>query len=125
MLVAQERYDDAGSVWRQAIAITGAASRNQDGSSLVFDGYLERDRFGGVVLGGTRTDIPGADFDFDTGEEHSGSRSARIHIQWNAEPSRIRICIKKPWWFAPGTHYHFQGYMRTDENFDRKWNEIS
>jgi len=77
MLITQERYDDAGSVWRQAVSLHRDSSLVQDDGSLVFDGGFEKDISGGG-FGWQQTDIAGSDFDFDTDVKHSGVKLRSI-----------------------------------------------
>jgi tetratricopeptide (TPR) repeat protein len=111
MLVAQERYDDAGSAWRQATAIAGFSAPASDGGSLVFDGGFERDLLGGG-FGWRQDDVAGADFDFDTSEKHSGTRS--VAITFNGTQNLAYQNLSQAILVSPGTHYHFRGYLRTD-----------
>ena len=77
LLVAQERYDEAALVWRQATAPEAVALPAEVHGSLIYDGGFEKDVSGGG-FGWQQTDVPGADFDYDTEVKHSGLRSARI-----------------------------------------------
>jgi hypothetical protein len=111
MLVNQERFEEAGSVWRQATAAEGASSPASESGSLVFDGGFERDPSGGG-FGWRQQDVPGADFDFDTGEKHSGTRSARIAFDGTQNLSYEHL--SQMVLVAPGTRYRFRGFLRTD-----------
>ena len=111
MLVKQERFEEAGSVWRQATAAEGASSPASESGSLVFDGGFERDPSGGG-FGWRQQDVPGADFDFDTGEKHSGTRSARIAFDGTRNLSYEYLYQMVL--VAPGTRYRFRGFLRTD-----------
>jgi tetratricopeptide (TPR) repeat protein len=111
MLVDQARFDEAGSVWRQATAAQGAFPLPSPPGSLVFDGGFESDPSGGG-FGWHQRDVPGADFDFDTGEKHSGSRSARIAFDGTQNLSYEDLY---QWVLvAPATRYRFRGYLQTD-----------
>jgi hypothetical protein len=112
MLVGQERYDDAGSVWRQATSLPESSPPAQDARSLVFDGGFEKDLSGGG-FGWQETDVAGAVFDFDSDVKHSGERSARVvfdgtqNLHYEYLFQQILV--------TPGTPYRFQGYLRTNQ----------
>ena len=112
MLVAQERFEEAGTVWRQAIGGNAGSAPAYTGNSLVYDGGFEKDISGGG-FGWRQSDAVGADFDFDTDEKHSGSRSARLIFDGTQNLSYeglFQFVL-----VSPGTHYHFQGFLRTDQ----------
>ena len=112
LLLDQDRSDDAGRVWRQALE--AAASSRQPGASesLVFDGGFESDLTGGG-LGWRLAEIPAADFDYDASEKRSGSRSARIIFDGsqNLDYANLvqRVIVQ------PKTRYRFDGSLRTDQ----------
>ena len=58
-------------------------------------------------------DAMGADFDFDTDEKHSGSRSARLIF--DGTQNLLYEDLFQYVLVSPGTHYHFQGFLRTDQ----------
>ncbi len=111
LLVAQEKFEDAGAVWRQVVANDGGAPA-YPGNSLVYDGGFERDLSGGG-FGWRQSDVEGADFDFDTDVKHSGSRSARLTFDGskNLEYKNLSQFVL----VSPGTRYRFQGFLRTDQ----------
>ena len=108
LLVKQEKFDQAATVWRQA---TGFAPASRNGS-LVYDGGFEKDICAGG-FGWQRTVIQGADFDFDTDEKHSGERSARLTFDgsMNLQYQNLFQYVL----VSPNTRYHFQGYLHTDQ----------
>ena len=111
MLVSEGRFDDAASVWRQANTVAGASSSAWNGGSLVFDGGFEQDLSNGG-FGWQEVDVPGADFDFDSDEKHSGARSARVVFDGTQNlnyQNLFQLAI-----VSPATHYRFQGYIHTD-----------
>jgi tetratricopeptide (TPR) repeat protein len=112
MLVAQERYDEAGSVWHQSTDLAGTSSPQSSGGSLVFDGGFERDLSGGG-FGWREEDVPGADFAFDTVEKHSGARSASIAFDGTQNLAYQNLYQEVL--VTPGTHYRFRAYLRTDK----------
>ena len=67
----------------------------------------------GAVLAGARVDVEGADFDFDTEEKHSGSRSARLIFDGTKNLSYEGLF--QDVLVSPDTHYRFQGYIHTDQ----------
>jgi tetratricopeptide (TPR) repeat protein len=112
MLVAQEKFEQARTVWRQAIGMNEGSAATYNGNSLIYDGGFERDISGGG-LGWHQSDVKGADFDFDTEEKHSGSRSARLIF--DGTQNLLYEDLFQYVLVSPGTHYHFQGFLRTDQ----------
>jgi tetratricopeptide (TPR) repeat protein len=110
VLVNQDRFDEAGSVWRQAIALDGTFPQASPAGSLVLDGGFESDPSDGG-FGWRLQVVPGADFDFDTDEKHSGSRSARIAFDGTQNLSYEYFY--QTVLVAPSTHYRFRGFLRT------------
>jgi tetratricopeptide (TPR) repeat protein len=111
LLVNQEHFDDAGAVWRQAIAAEASSLPAAPNGSLVFDGGFETEIPGGG-FGWRQRDVPGADFDFDTAEKHSGTRSARIIFDGTQNLSYgdlYQLVL-----VTPATRYRFRGYLSTD-----------
>jgi tetratricopeptide (TPR) repeat protein len=111
MLVAQERYEEAGAVWRQAIANDSGSSPAYTGNSLVYDGGFEKDISGGG-FGWRQSDVEGADFDFDMDTKHSSSRSARLIFDGTKNLSYENLFQYVL--VSPATRYRFQGFLRTD-----------
>ena len=112
MLVSQDRFDEAGSVWRQATAAEGTLPPASPAGSLVFDGGFESDPSNGG-FGWRKEDAPGADFDFDTEEKHSGSRSVRIIFD---RTQNLSYVYPFQWVLVePATRYRFRGFLRTDQ----------
>ena len=112
MLVSEGKFDDAASVWRQANTVAGVVSSAANGESLVFDGGFEHDLSNGG-FGWQELDIPGADFDFDEDEKHSGARSARVIFDGTQNlnyQNLYQLVI-----VSPSTPYRLQGYLHTDQ----------
>jgi tetratricopeptide (TPR) repeat protein len=112
MLVKQERYDDAGVVWRQAMSLRGGPPPAQDGDSLLYDGGFEK-KISGGGFGWQQVEVSGADFDFDADIKHSGERSARISFDGTQNLNYGHLYQQVL--VTPGVHYHFRGYLRTDK----------
>jgi len=112
MLVTQEKFEEAGTVWRQAVAGDQDSAPAYAGNSLVYDGGFEKDISGGG-FGWRQTDVMGADFDFDMDVKHSGSRSARLIFDGTENLSYEGLFQYVL--VSPGTHYRFQGFLRTDQ----------
>ena len=112
ILVAQEKFEEAGAVWRQAVSMNPGTSPAYSGNSLIYDGGFERDILGGG-FGWQEVDTKGANFDFDTDEKHSGSRSARLTFDGTENLSYEGLFQYVL--VSPSSHYHFQGYLRTDQ----------
>jgi hypothetical protein len=112
LLVTQEKFEEAGTVWRQAVGKHAESTPARAGNSLVYDGGFEKDISGGG-FGWRQRDAIGADFDFDMDVRHSGSRSARLifdgseNISYEGLFQYVLV--------SPGTHYRFQGFLRTDQ----------
>jgi tetratricopeptide (TPR) repeat protein len=112
MLVAQEKYEAAGTVWRQAVGMNAGSALGYTGNSLVFDGGFEKEISGGG-FGWRQRDVEGADFDFDTEQKHSGSRSARL--LFDGSKNLMYADLFQSVLVSPDTHYHFQGFLRADQ----------
>jgi len=112
MLVAQEKYEEAGTVWRQAVSMNAGSAPAYAGNSLVYDGGFEKEISGGG-FGWRQRNVDGADFDFDTEEKHSGSRSARLIF--DGSKNLPYADLFQSVLVSPGAHYHFQGFLRTDQ----------
>jgi tetratricopeptide (TPR) repeat protein len=108
LLVAQEKFSEAATAWRQATA-SQPASEN---GSLIYDGGFEKGISGGG-FGWQQTATHGVDFDFDPEEKHSGTRSARLAFDGsvNMDYGGLFQQILA----SPNTHYHFQGFLHTDQ----------
>jgi tetratricopeptide (TPR) repeat protein len=112
MLVSQEKFEEAGTVWRQATSMNAGSAPAYTGNSLVYDGGFEKDISGGG-FGWRQRDVMGADFDFDMEEKHSGSRSARL--MFDGTQNLLYENLFQYVLVSPDTHYHFQGFLRTDQ----------
>ena len=115
MLVAQERYDDAGEVWRQATSLGGLVADSAPGPgvrSLIFDGGFEKDLTGGGFTW-QEMDVPGANFDYDGDVKHAGERSAKIVFDGSENLTYGNLYQQVL--VTPGTRYRFQGYLRTEQ----------
>jgi len=112
LLVAKEKYAEAGAVWRQAIAMKGRSAPASTGDSLVYNGGFEEDVSGGG-FGWRQSDTEGADFDYDLDVKHSGSRSARLIFDGSKNLSYEDLFQNVL--VSPNTRYHFQGFLRTDQ----------
>jgi len=111
LMTNQEHFDEAGSVWRQALAADGTLSPATPAGSLVFDGGFEGDLSNGG-FGWRQLGLESAEFDFDNDVKHSGSRSARIIFD---RTQNIDYQHLYQWVIvAPNTRYHFSGCLRTD-----------
>jgi hypothetical protein len=111
LLVNQERFEQAGSVWRQATAAEGISLIPSETGSLVFDGGFDRDP-SNCGFGWRQQDVTGADFDFDTSEKHSGTRSAQIAFDGTRNLSYEHLYQMVL--VEAGKRYRFRGFLRTD-----------
>lgn len=112
MLVAQEKFDEAGKVWHQVVAMDRDRAAAYAGNSLVYNGGFENDLAGGG-FGWRQSDVEGADFDYDTEERHSGKRSARLTFDGTKNLSYSGLFQEIL--VSPGTRYRFQGFLHTDQ----------
>jgi tetratricopeptide (TPR) repeat protein len=112
MLASQEKFEEAGTVWRQAVGRDMGPAPAYAGNSLVYDGGFEKDISGGG-FGWRQIDAMGADFDFDMDVKHSGSRSARLIFDGTENLSYEGLFQYVL--VSPGAHYRFQGFLRTDQ----------
>jgi hypothetical protein len=112
MLVTQERFEEAGRIWRQAIGRDVSSAPSSGENSLVYDGGFEKDISGGG-FGWRQIDAKGADFDFDTDVKHSGGQSARLIF--DGTENLLYEGLYQYVLVSPGTHYRFQGFLRTDQ----------
>ena len=112
MLDSQEKFDEAGTVWRQAAGRDTDSAPAYAGNSLVYDGGFEKDISGGG-FGWRQVDAMGGDFDFDKDVKHSGSRSARLIFDGTENLSYEGLFQYVL--VSPGAHYRFQGFLRTDQ----------
>ena len=112
MLVAQQKFEEAGAVWRQAAGRDVDSEPAYAGNSIVYDGGFEKDISDGG-FGWRQSDAMGADFDFDTDVKHSGSRSARLIFDGTKNLSYEGLFQYVL--VSPRTRYRFQGFLRTDQ----------
>jgi tetratricopeptide (TPR) repeat protein len=112
LLLAQNRFGESETVWRQAIARDEAATPGYEGDSLVYDGGFEKDISGGG-FGWRERDVHGADFSLDTEEKHSGNRSARLAFDGTENLSYEDL--DQLVLVSPHTRYRFRGFLRTDQ----------
>src|ERR1700722_20238048 len=112
LLLARDKFEDAGKVWRQAIAGDKSSQPALVSSSLIYDGGFEKDIFGGG-FGWRQADVEGADFDYDTEVKHSGDRSARLIFDGSKNLSYDGLF--EDVLVSPNTHYRFQGFLRTEQ----------
>jgi tetratricopeptide (TPR) repeat protein len=112
MLITQEKFEEAETVWRQAVGRDMGSAPAYAGNSLVYDGGFEKDISGGG-FGWRQMDAMGADFDFDMDVKHSGSRSARLIFDGTENLSYEGLFQYVL--VSPGAHYRFQGFLRTDQ----------
>jgi hypothetical protein len=112
MLVAQEKFDEAGTVWHQAVSANADSASGYSGNSVIYDGGFEKDISGGG-FGWRLNETDGADFDYDAEQKHSGGRSSRVIFDGtkNLEYQNLAQNVL----VSPGTRYRFQGFIRTDK----------
>jgi tetratricopeptide (TPR) repeat protein len=112
LLVAQEKFEQAGTVWLQAVKGNPGSEPGYTGDSLVYDGGFENDIAGGG-FGWRQRDVPGADFDFDTEVKHSGNRSARLTFDGTMNLSYEGLLQYVL--VSPSTRYLCHVFLRADQ----------
>jgi tetratricopeptide (TPR) repeat protein len=112
MLMAQEKFDDAGTVWHQAVSANADSASGYAGNSLIYDGGFEKDISGGG-FGWRLKETDGADFDYDAEQKHSGGRAARVIFD-GTKNLEFQNLIQNVL-VSPETRYRFQGFIRTDK----------
>lgn len=112
LLIVQNEFEKASTVWRQAIARDEATAPGYSGASLVYDGGFEKDISGGG-FGWRQKDVQGVDFGIDTEEKHSGNRSARLTFDGTQNLSYEDL--SQYVLVSPRTRYRFRGFIRTDQ----------
>ena len=108
LLLKQEKYREAATVWRQATGFTPDSGKG----TLVYDGGFEKDICNGG-FGWQQTKAEGVDFDFDADEKHSGARSARLTFDGTKNLQYENLFQYAL--VSPNARYHFEGYLRTDQ----------
>jgi hypothetical protein len=109
MLLASNLFDDAGAVWRRAMADKLPQSANPDNASLIFDGGFEADPSQGG-FGWRQEDVSGADFDLDPDVKHGGARSARVIF--DGAQNLLYGHLYQFVLVVPSTRYRFQAFLR-------------
>lgn len=112
LLVAQEKFDDAATVWHEAVAQDESTASAYSNGSLVYDGGFEKDILGGG-FGWRQRDVAGVDFNFDTTEKHSGNRSAQL--VFDGTQNLLYEYLFQYVLVSPSTRYRFRGYLHTDQ----------
>jgi tetratricopeptide (TPR) repeat protein len=111
LLLAQDQFEEAQGVWRQAIARDEADASGYAEGSLIYDGGFEKEMSGGG-FGWRQREVGGVEFSFDSTEKHSGNRSARLTFDGTKNISYedlYQIVL-----VSPATRYRFRGYLRLD-----------
>lgn len=109
-LVEANRGDEARQVWCQALIASGNPAEAETGDSLVFNGGFEYDAADGG-LGWHMERMLGVRYDYDTSSPHGGKRALRMSFDGSQNLSFQGVWQIIP--VKPGTHYHFEGYLRT------------
>jgi tetratricopeptide (TPR) repeat protein len=110
-LIHQDRAEDAGRVWRQALAAAGLPHNDPPKNSLIWNGDFSRD-FSNGGLDWRWTDVLGADLSFDSAPHGNGSRAVRLDFTGG---SNLALAVPAQYVpVEPGRSYHFHALMRTD-----------
>jgi tetratricopeptide (TPR) repeat protein len=110
-LIRRGQAQEAGRVWRQALAAAGRESLPGVRGSTLWDGGFEEDLANGG-LGWRWLEIPGASFGFDSAHPHSGSRSLRIDFDGtvNLDFQHLLQYVV----VEPNTRYRFRTWLRLE-----------
>jgi Tfp pilus assembly protein PilF len=109
-LIQDDRADDARAVWLQALVAAGLPHDAPANGSLIWNGDFARD-FANGGLDWRWSDVPGADFSFDSAPNGNG-RAVRVDFSGG-----INVSLSAPAQYVPvepGRSYHFHALMRTD-----------
>ena len=110
-LISENRADDAGRVWRQALEVTGAGTAKPADHSAIWDGTFTHE-FSNGGLGWRWHSLLGAAIDFDSPPPSESGRSVRIDFGGGSnpdlhEPAQVVVV-------DPGRIYHFHAEMKTE-----------
>lgn len=110
LLIASQQGDDARAVWTQALALSGNATNQPGGSSLLFDGGFEHDS-ANDGLDWHLDATPGVTYAYDAAHPHSGSRALSVTFDGSQNLNYHGVWQLVP--VRPGTSYHFSAALRT------------
>ena len=110
MLIETGHFDDAETVWTQALAAAGLAAKADSNGSLIWNGGFEQEPLDGGFDWRVRP-IPGVEMGWDEQIAHSGRRSLRLDFDGSAN-----VDFQNVWQYVPvqpATRYRFSAFFRT------------
>jgi len=111
-LIEADRIGEAHQTWQNGLQALHWPRDSETNGSLVLNGGFEHD----IANGGfdwREVPVSGASFDFDNAVVHSGTRSLRVEFDGtnNVDFRHVFEYVA----VAPGTHYHFSAFARTEK----------
>jgi tetratricopeptide (TPR) repeat protein len=110
-LIAEDRADDARSVWRTAPAAAGLPHDEPGDQNLVWNGGFSQE-FANGGLDWRWTPLMGVEIGFDSAGAPNGSRALRLDFNGGSN-----LAVNGPAQYVPvepGRNYHFHALMRTE-----------
>jgi Tfp pilus assembly protein PilF len=111
-LIQSDRFDEARTVWQQALAASGTGPAEPDSAERVWDGGFERE-FTGGGFGWRQVPAAGVSLAFDTAAPRAGARSLRAVFDGsaNVETGGLGQYVL----VQPRTRYRFSAQFRSEE----------
>jgi tetratricopeptide (TPR) repeat protein len=110
-LIHEDRGDDAGRVWREALAAAGMPHADPPNQSLVWNGDFARE-FANGGLDWRWRGVLGTEINFDPGPGGGTSRAVRLDFNGGSNLELTEPDQYVP--VEPGSGYHFHALMRTE-----------
>jgi len=112
-LIREDRADDAGRVWLEALAAAGLPHEKPANGSVVWNGDFAGDLANGGLGWRWNPYLAGVTFGIDPHAAPDGGRALRLDFSGGSN-----IPLDSPFQYAavePNQSYRFHAYMRTDE----------
>lgn len=111
-LIGDGRVGEAQQMWQIGLQSSNWPQDSEKNGSLVMNGGFENE----IANGGfdwREVPLNGANFDFDSGFVHAGTRSLRVEFDGreNLDFAHVFQYVA----VAPETRYHFSAFVRTDD----------
>jgi len=110
-LIREDRADDAGRVWLEALGVGGVPPNEPPKRNLIWNGNFAQD-FGNGGLDWRWNPLPGVAIQFDSEAAPNGSRAIRVDFNGGSN-----LTVDTPSEYVPvepNRSYRFHGYMRTE-----------